>query len=184
MKYYLDLNGIQALDAKYLELFAKKSDLGSAAYADTSAFDVSGAAAEAQENITGTPEDSVDTLTLNGIVNKLNEFIAGNDGRINELIAEAIDLLDIDAPSDIRDSYISSIYQENGKIVVTYEHLHFDEAGSAQQAKEEANNYTDEKVGSIPTGSTTVIDYVDDTKKEIMNSFVPITDDEIDSFFR
>ena len=93
--------------------------LGSAAYTESSAYDVAGAAAGVQTTITGSASDGADTLTLHGIKAYVDQEVTG---AVADATAEAQDLvnaLDVAAVTAGTGEVISAVSQTDGKISVT-----------------------------------------------------------------
>lgn len=103
--------------------------------------------------------DAKDT-ELETAINKVSEDLAGID--VSAQITSKINDLDVAVVGGAEGSYISSIKQEDGKIVAvasTLPDFASDAQSKADQALQDAKDYTDAQIGEI--GETTVKGYVD-----------------------
>lgn len=160
-----DLTGfLTSTDAE--NIYAKKSDL-------TSKADVSTVNDLAQ---TVTDNKSASDQAFEAVNEKLGTVKTGNDGKVISLqsqidnidvtgqITAKINELDVNKVGGATGSYITSIEQIDGKIVANAATLddynaYTDE--KVEDALKEAKSYVDTKIGTIPEGSSDVIDYVD-----------------------
>ena len=94
--------------------------LGSAAYTDSGAYDVAGAASSVQNTVTGTSSSAAGSLNLNGLKKSITalESAVGSGGDIDTRISDAIDALDV-SDTAVSGKYISQVSETNGKISVT-----------------------------------------------------------------
>ena len=123
--------------------------LGSAAYTDSGAYDVAGAASSVQNTVTGTSSSAAGSLNLNGLKKSITalESAVGSGGDIDTRISDAIDALDV-SDTAVSGKYISQVSETNGKISVTRADLPdysntYDAKGSANTALNSAKSYTD-----------------------------------------
>lgn len=160
-----DLTGfLTSTDAE--NIYAKKSDLTSKADAST----VNDLAQTVTDN------KSASDQAFEAVNEKLGTVKTGDDGKVISLqsqidnidvtgqITAKINELDVNKVGGATGSYIASIEQIDGKIVANAATLddynaYTDE--KVEDALEEAKSYVDTKIGTIPEGSSDVIDYVD-----------------------
>ena len=123
--------------------------LGSAAYTDSGAYEVAGAASSVQNTVTGTSSSAAGSLNLNGLKKSITalESAVGSGGDIDTRISDAIDALDV-SDTAVSGKYISQVSETNGKISVTRADLPdysntYDAKGSANTALNSAKSYTD-----------------------------------------
>lgn len=116
--------------------------LKSAAYTESSDYDVAGAANAVKSTITGSSKDADTSLTLYGLKAKdasLQSSITSLTNTVNSL-----DVTD----AEVSGSYVSAVSQTNGKISITRKSLPdystvYDTKGSADTALSSAKSYTD-----------------------------------------
>ena len=123
--------------------------LGSAAYTDSGAYDVAGAASLVQNTVTGTSSSEAGSLNLNGLKKSITalESAVGSGGDIDTRISNAIGALDV-SDTAVSGEYVSQVSETNGKISVTRASLPdysntYDAKGSANTALNSAKSYTD-----------------------------------------
>ena len=123
--------------------------LGSAAYTDSGAYEVAGAASSVQNTVTGTSSSAAGSLNLNGLKKSITalESAVGSGGDIDTRISDAIDALDV-SDTAVSGKYVSQVTETNGKISVTRADLPdysntYDAKGSASTAETNAKAYTD-----------------------------------------
>lgn len=123
--------------------------LGSAAYTDSGAYDVAGAASSVQNTVTGTSSSAAGSLNLNGLKKSITalESAVGSGGDIDTRISNAVDALDV-SDTAVSGKYVSQVSETNGKISVTRASLPdysntYDAKGSANTALNSAKSYTD-----------------------------------------
>lgn len=97
--------------------------LGSAAYTESSAYDAAGAAAGVQTALTGTAEDTVSDLTLNGLKKYVDQEATNAVSDATSKAQDLINALDNDGQTCTTGEVISSVSQTDGVIAVTKKSL-------------------------------------------------------------
>lgn len=156
-----DLSGyLTSSDAELV--YAKKTDLK--ASEDT----INGKITNLQTAVSTKAEQSTVT-TLQGEVDALEEALGKID--VSSQITAKINELDVAKVGGSNGSYITSIEQQDGKIVATASTLpdyDTNAQNKANKALENAKSYTEERLGDI--GEKDVKTYVDDTAETINNT--------------
>ena len=97
--------------------------LGSAAYTESSAYDVAGAAAGVQTALTGTAEDTASDLTLNGLKKYVDQEVTSAVADAASEAQDLINALDNAGQTCTTGEVISSVSQTDGVIAVTKKSL-------------------------------------------------------------
>lgn len=97
--------------------------LGSAAYTESSAYDVAGAAAGVQTALTGTADDTASDLTLNGLKKYVDQEVTSAVADAASEAQDLINALDNAGQTCTTGEVISSVSQTDGVIAVTKKSL-------------------------------------------------------------
>ena len=109
--------------------------LGSAAYTESSAYDVAGAAAGVQTALTGTAEDTASDLTLNGLKKYVDQEVTGAVADATSEAQELVNALDMSAVSAGTGQVIGTVSQTDGVVSATLKTLTASDIPTIEQAQ-------------------------------------------------
>ena len=109
--------------------------LGSAAYTESTAYDVAGAAAGVQATLTGTAEDTASDLTLNGIKKYVDQEVTGAVADATSEAQELVNALDMSAVSAGTGQVIGTVSQTDGVVSATLKTLTASDIPTIEQAQ-------------------------------------------------